>query len=219
MKAWRRTRQLPLRPLRRRQFSPSSVRSGDQAAPPPPPQKVTIRSGTVLAVRLVDRLDTTTTTVGQTFHATLDSSLSPEGEVRNAFAAMTSKATLWTSSAGKFAGQSELTLQLDRVSVGSKYYSISTDQWTKQGVSVARILQPKSGLARESEPLSGRLPAAVKGQPSVPPRAVDLAAASRRLPKDSRSNCLPKPVKLHPAGSGQCLCRLRARMRGAQAGS
>ena len=48
---------------------------------PPPPQKVTIPSGTTLAVRLVDTIDSETSQPGQTFHATLDSPLAVEGDV------------------------------------------------------------------------------------------------------------------------------------------
>ena len=49
--------------------------------PPPPPRKVTIPSGTTLAVRLVDSIDSETSQQGQTFHATLDSPLAVDGEV------------------------------------------------------------------------------------------------------------------------------------------
>ena len=51
--------------------------------PPPPPKKVTIPSGTTLAVRLVDTIDSETSQQGQTFHATLDSPLAVEGDVGN----------------------------------------------------------------------------------------------------------------------------------------
>src|SRR2546425_3328044 len=46
---------------------------------PPPPQKVTIPSGTTMAVRLVDTIDSERSQPGQTFHATLDSPLAGEG--------------------------------------------------------------------------------------------------------------------------------------------
>ena len=49
--------------------------------PPPPPKKVTIPSGTTLAVRLVDTIDSETSQQGQTFHATLDSPLAVDGDV------------------------------------------------------------------------------------------------------------------------------------------
>src|SRR5690242_19372068 len=47
--------------------------------PPPAPKKVTIPSGTTLAVRLVDAIDSERNQAGQTFHATLDSPLAVEG--------------------------------------------------------------------------------------------------------------------------------------------
>jgi hypothetical protein len=132
-------------------------------APPPPPQKVTIPSGTVLAVRLVDALDTTTATVGQTFHATLDSPLSSEGEVAIPSGYDVEGHVVDVKSAGKFAGQSELTLQLDRVSVGSKYYSISTDQWTKQGSSRGKNTAAKVGAGAGIGAIIGAIAGGGKG--------------------------------------------------------
>lgn len=43
--------------------------------PPPPPKRVTIPSGTTLAVRLVDAIDSEVSQQGQTFHATLGKSV------------------------------------------------------------------------------------------------------------------------------------------------
>ena len=77
--------------LRTTQLQPAPVASMTPPAPvaavpstpppPPPPRKVTIPSGTTLAVRLVDTIDSETSQQGQTFHATLDSPLAVEGEV------------------------------------------------------------------------------------------------------------------------------------------
>jgi len=50
-------------------------------APPPPPRKVTIPSGTNLAIRLVDAIDSETAQPGQSFRATLDSPLSVDGDI------------------------------------------------------------------------------------------------------------------------------------------
>ena len=159
----------------------------------------------MLAVRLVDGLDTTTATVGQTFHATLDSPLSAEGDAAIPSGYDVEGHVVDVKSAGKFAGQSELTLQLlDRISVGPKYYSISTDQWTKQGSSRGKNTAAKVGAGAESEPLSERLPAAVRVQPSVPPRAVDWRRRSGGYQRTTDQTAFRNRVELHPAGSGQC---------------
>src|SRR5204862_2354585 len=92
--------------------------------PPPPPQKVTIPSGTTLAVRLVDTIDSETATAGQPFHATLDSPLSVDGDVVIPSGYDVEGHVVDVKSAGKFAGQSLLKLQLDRIAVGTKYYNL-----------------------------------------------------------------------------------------------
>src|SRR5713226_8737447 len=103
--------------------------------PPPRPQKVTIPSGTTLAVRLVDTIDSETSQPGQTFHATLDTPLAVEGDVVIPAGYDVEGHVVDVKSAGKFAGRSELRLQLDRIAVGNKYYNIQTDQYFREGSS------------------------------------------------------------------------------------
>jgi BON domain len=113
--------------------------------PPPPPQKVTIPSGTSLAVRLVDGIDTEKNQTGQTFRATLDSPLSVDGEVAVPAGYDVEGHIVDLKSAGKFAGQSVVVLQLDRISVGGKSYNIQTDQYKKQGSSRGKNTAEKVG--------------------------------------------------------------------------
>lgn len=101
--------------------------------PPPAPKKVTIPSGTTMAIRLVDAIDSETAQPGQTFRATLDSPLSNEGDVVVPSGYDVHGHVVDVKSAGKFAGKSELVLQLDRIMVGAKSYSIQTDQYKRQG--------------------------------------------------------------------------------------
>jgi hypothetical protein len=131
--------------------------------PPPPPQKVTIPSGTALAVRLVDTLDTQTAQVGQTFHATLDAPLSVDGDVAIPSGYDVEGHVVEVKSAGKFAGQSELRLQLDRISVGTKYYSISTDQYFKQGSSRGKNTAAKVGAGAGIGAIIGAIAGGGKG--------------------------------------------------------
>lgn len=101
--------------------------------PPPPPKKMTIDSGTTLAVRLVGGLDSETAQPGETFRATLDSPLASEGEIAVPAGYNVEGHVVDVKSAGKFAGQSLLVLQLDRVLVAGKSYSIQTNQYRRQG--------------------------------------------------------------------------------------
>ena len=131
--------------------------------PPPPPQKVTIPSGTTLAVRLVDAIDSETATQGQTFHATLNSPLTVDGETAIPAGYNVEGHIVTVQSAGKFAGQSLLVLQLDRISAAGKNYGIQTDQYRKQGSSRGKNTAEKVGGGAGIGALIGALAGGGKG--------------------------------------------------------
>ena len=131
--------------------------------PPPPPQKVTIPSGTVLAVRLVDPIDSETATQGATFHATLSSPLAVDGETAIPAGYNVEGHIVTVQSAGKFAGQSLLVLQLDRISAAGKNYSITTDQYKKQGSSRGKNTAEKVGAGAGIGAIIGAIAGGGKG--------------------------------------------------------
>jgi len=131
--------------------------------PPPPPQKVTIPSGTTLAVRLVDAIDSETAQQGQTFHATLDSPLAVDGDVVIPAGHDVEGHVVAVQSAGKFAGKSLLTLQLDRISAAGKYYNIQTDQWHREGSSRGKNTAEKVGAGAAIGAIIGGIAGGGKG--------------------------------------------------------
>jgi hypothetical protein len=131
--------------------------------PPPPPRKVTIPAGTTLAVRLVDGIDSETSQQGQTFHATLDSPLAVDGEVAIPAGYDVEGHLVEVKSAGKFAGQSVVALQLDRISAGGKYYSLQTDQYRRQGSSRGKNTAAKVGTGAGIGAIIGAIAGGGKG--------------------------------------------------------
>jgi BON domain len=131
--------------------------------PPPPPKKVTIPSGTTLAVRLVESIDSETSQQGQTFHATLDSPLAVDGEVAIPSGYDVEGHLVEVKSAGKFAGQSVVALQLDRISAGGKYYSLQTDQYRRQGSSRGKNTAAKVGAGAGIGAIIGAIAGGGKG--------------------------------------------------------
>jgi hypothetical protein len=113
--------------------------------PPPPPQKVTIASGTSLSVRLIDPINSETAQEGQIFHASLNSPLSVDGETAIPAGHELEGHVVTVHSAGKFAGQSLLVLQLDRMKVGVKHYDIQTSQYEKKASSRSKNTAEKVG--------------------------------------------------------------------------
>jgi hypothetical protein len=131
--------------------------------PPPPPQKVTIAQDTTLSIRLVDPIDSETATQGQTFHATLNSPLAVDGNIAIPTGYDVEGHVVQVQSAGKFAGQSLLVLQLDRIKAGDNYYNIQTDQYKKQGSSRGKNTAEKVGGGAGIGALIGALAGGGKG--------------------------------------------------------
>src|SRR5258706_2515488 len=131
--------------------------------PPPAPAKVTVESGTSLAVRLVDSIDSETAQPGQTFHATLDSPLAVDGEVVVPAGYDVQGHVVQVQSAGKFQGRSVLALQLDRIQVGSKHYTISTSEYRREGSSRTKNTAEKVGAGAVIGAIIGGIAGGGKG--------------------------------------------------------
>ncbi len=147
------------------QDSPQSVAPATPAPPPPPPppQKVTIPAGTTLAVRLVDGIDSEKNQTGETFRATLNSPLSAEGDIAIPSGYDVEGHLVEVKSAGKFAGQSVVVMQLDRISVGGKSYSIQTDQYKREGSSRGKNTAAKVGAGAAIGAIIGGIAGGGKG--------------------------------------------------------
>jgi hypothetical protein len=111
----------------------------------------------------VDPIDSETATQGQTFQATLNSPLSVDGDTAIPAGYNVEGHVVTVQSAGKFAGQSLLVLQLDRISAPGKSYSIQTDQYKKQGSSRGKNTVEKVGAGAGIGALIGALAGGGKG--------------------------------------------------------
>lgn len=120
------------------------------AAPPPPPtppapKQFIIDQGTTMAVRLIEPLDTEKNQVGDTFHATLNTPLSSDGEEAVPAGVEVTGHVVDVKSASKFAGQSVLVLQLDVLASAGKNYNLQTDQYRKEGKARGKNTAEKVG--------------------------------------------------------------------------
>jgi BON domain len=104
-------------------------------AAPAPPRVVTVPEGTVVAVRLLDSIDTAQAKAGDTFRATISQPVMVGDEVVIPSDADVEGQIVNAASAGHFTGQSALALTLTRLRVGGKSYALRTNQYEKQGSS------------------------------------------------------------------------------------
>jgi hypothetical protein len=165
-------------------YGPGAVKSGDssngapslqpaaapapavaQAPPPPPPplKKVTVPAGTQLTVRLNDALDTERNQVGDTFHGTLGAPITINDETVIPSGADVVGHVVDLKSAGRFAGNSALTLELNSLSVNGKTYNIQTNQWSRQGKGEGKNTAVKAGGGAALGAIIGGLAGGGKG--------------------------------------------------------
>ena len=133
------------------------------APPPPEPQKVTVPSGTQLSVRLNDAIDSATAQTGDTFHATLDSPLSIDGDVVVPTHYDVEGHIVNAQASGKFQGRALLELQLDKMKVGDKWYNIETDHFKQQTGSRGKNTAEKVGAGAVAGAILGGIFGGGKG--------------------------------------------------------
>ena len=130
---------------------------------PPPPKKVMIQAGTQLTVRLNDGLSTEKNQVGDTFHATLGAPLVVDDETIVPSGADVTGHVVDVKSAGRFAGNSALTLELTSLSLNGKTYNIQTNQWSRQGKGEGKNTATKVGGGAAVGAIIGGLAGGGKG--------------------------------------------------------
>jgi hypothetical protein len=109
--------------------------SSTSSTPPPPavPQKITVPSGTQLSIRLNDEVNSEKAQVGDVFHGSISAPVSIDDQTAIPTTADVEGRVVDVKSAGRFAGQSVLTLELTKLTMNGKSYSLQTSQWTKSG--------------------------------------------------------------------------------------
>lgn len=107
--------------------------------------KVTVPAGTELSVRVNEEISSEKVAAGDAFTGTLDAPVYVGESIVIPAHADVQGRVVEVKSAGKFAGRSELFLQLTRVSYGGQSYNIKTDLWRKYGASRGKNTAAKVG--------------------------------------------------------------------------
>jgi hypothetical protein len=117
--------------------------------PPPPPEpkpvKVQIPVGTTLAIRMIDGIDSEVNRTGETFRASLDSPVSVDGEEIIPAGTDVSVRLAEASSAGKFAGRSELKLEISWFEFQGRRYTVDSSTYAQAGSSRGKNTAAKVG--------------------------------------------------------------------------
>ncbi len=131
--------------------------------PPSPPQKITIPAGTQLSVRLNDPLDSERNHVGDSFHGSLSAPIVIDGQTVIPSGADVVGRVANVQSAGRFAGQSVLTLELTSLSVNGMTYNVQTNQWSRSGKGEGKNTATKVGVGTAAGAILGGIIGGGKG--------------------------------------------------------
>jgi hypothetical protein len=144
-------------------ISPPAPPAPAAPAPPPPPQKVTVPAGTQLSVRLNDPLDSERNQVGDSFHGSLSAPIMVDGDTVIPSGADVVGRVANVQSAGRFAGNSLLTLELTSLSVNGRTYGLQTNQWTRSGKGEGKNTATKVGVGTAAGAILGGIIGGGKG--------------------------------------------------------
>jgi hypothetical protein len=98
-----------------------------------------------LSIRLTDQLDSEKAQVGDVFHGSISQPINVGDTTVIPTTADVEGRVVDVKSAGRFAGQSDLVLELTRLRVNGKSYPLATDQWSKKGSSRGKATAGKVG--------------------------------------------------------------------------
>ena len=107
--------------------------SNSASSAPAAPSKITVPAGTQLSIRTSEEVSSEKAQVGDIFHGSISSPVSIDDQTVIPNTADVEGRVVEVKSAGRFAGQSVLTLELTRLIVNGKTYNIQTDRWSKSG--------------------------------------------------------------------------------------
>src|SRR5215472_3811800 len=103
--------------------------------PSPPPVTVTVPESTIVTVRTIDAIDSSTSSTGETFRGSLDAPIVVADQVVVPKGLNVTLKLVNASSAGKFKGSSELTVSLESFTYQGKTYTLATSDVQEKGAS------------------------------------------------------------------------------------
>jgi hypothetical protein len=115
--------------------APAAAPSAPPAPAVKPPEHITIPSGTVFSVRLIDSIDSTRNHAGDEFAATVEAPVVVGDRVVIAHDADARVRLVQATSAGHMSGRSELKVELVSVTAGGQTYQLETGYYEQVGAS------------------------------------------------------------------------------------
>src|SRR2546428_2299678 len=126
--------------------APPEVKETKAEPVEPATREVTVSSGTTVSIRMIDSVDSATGHVGETFKASLDSPIIVDNLTVFPRGAQVYVKLTKVESAGSLSGKSELQLQLDRIFLGNRSYTLESNSFENTGASQGTRTARGAGL-------------------------------------------------------------------------
>ncbi len=124
---------------------------------------MTLPSGTLINVRMIDSIDSGSDHVGQSFRASLASAIMAGNETLIPKGADVYVKLVDVHSAGNMTGTSELKVQLDRLFVDKKSYTVASNTYTETGASQTKKTAKTVGITSAIGAAIGAIAGGKKG--------------------------------------------------------
>jgi len=131
--------------------------------PPPQPKQIEVAAGTTLTIRMIDGVDSSVNRAGEIFHASLENPVVVDNQVIVSKGADVYVRLTDASSAGKFAGKSELHLELVKLEFQGRSYPLVSSTYSVEGSSRGKNTAEKVGGGAVLGTLIGALAGGGKG--------------------------------------------------------
>jgi hypothetical protein len=131
--------------------------------PPPQPREVEVPAGTTITVRMIDGVDSSVNNPGEIFHASLENPVVVGDDIVVPKGADVYVRLVAASSAGKFAGKSELHLELIKLESRGRSYPLVSSTYSLSGSSRGKNTAEKVGGGAVLGAIIGALAGGGKG--------------------------------------------------------
>jgi hypothetical protein len=175
-------------------YSSSASRSVAVAPPPPaPPASLTVPSGTIVSVRMIDSIDADITGAGERFRASIDDPVVVDGKVAVPRGANATVQVMRVDQGGRISGSDEVALKLYDITIGGKPYEVATEyaevKGEGQGKKTAKTTAVTTGVGAALGAIIGGGKGAAIGAGAGAATGVAVSAArgkTLRIPSETR---------------------------------
>jgi hypothetical protein len=179
--------------------APASTASAAPAAsrtiapPPAPAAAITIPSGTMITVRMIDSIDTDVTGAGERFRASIDDPVIVDGKVAIPRGADATVQVMRVEQSGRISGSDEIALKLYDVTIDRRPYEVATEyaevKGEGQGKRTAKTTAVTTGVGAALGAIIGGGKGAAIGAGAGAATGVAVSAArgkTLRIPSETR---------------------------------